>query len=178
MRGYDELTVMIEDIYKKMYREIFDANRTGDEDELDRVLKKWNYDSGEEDVYDDMARQKVLVIGKSEVEQKYLERIVESLNMDVGQFDFRLGYEHNFDFSTLKNSTTFSDVIVGAMGHKQKGGGDSNSAISELELNPYKYPNVVKCLTTANKLKITKQSFHDAILNTNAYAYMQLGLES
>lgn len=178
MRGYEELMVMIEDIHKKMYSEILDANRSGDEDEFNKVLKKWNYNFGEEDNYGDVARQKILVIGKSEVEQKYLERIVENLNMDAEQFDFKLGYEQNFDFSALKNSTTFSDVIVGAMGHKQKGGGDSNSAISELELNPDKYPHVVKCLTSAGKLKITKQSFQNAILNTNAYAYMQLGLES
>lgn len=65
MLGYDELMIIIKEINEKMYNEVLDANRSGDEDELDKVLKKWNYDTGEED-YVDVGRMKVLVLGKSE----------------------------------------------------------------------------------------------------------------
>lgn len=177
MRGYEELMVMIEDINKRMYNEILDANRSGDEDELNRVLKKWNYDSNEEDNYVDVGRMKVLVLGKSETQREYLEDVIRSLGMDVGQFEFIIDYEHGFDFAILKNSLSYSDVIVGGMGHMQKGGGDSSSAIANMESHPDIYPHTVRCVTSAGELKMTKKSFYRAVKETKAFEYKQREME-
>lgn len=177
MLGYDELMVKIDDIRERMYSEIFDANRSGDEGELDRVLKKWNYDSGEDDNYVDVGRMKVLVLGKSETQREYLEDVIRSLGMDVEQFEFVIDYEHGFDFNILKNSSTYSDVIVGGMGHKQKGGGDSSSAIANMESHSDIYPHTVRCVTASNELKMTKKSFYRAVKETKAYEYKQREVE-
>lgn len=91
--------------------------------------------------------------------------------MNVEQFEFVIDYEHGFDFDILKNSLTYSDVIVGGMGHKQKGGGDSSSAIANMESHPDIYPHTVRCMTSAKELKMTKKSFYRAVKETRAYDY-------
>lgn len=156
----------------QVHQELTTAMRGG-EDELAAVLKRWHYDyvANTTDDYTDQARKRVLVIGKAEVPEKYLRQEIVKLQLDPEKFDFILEYDHNYDFAQLKNSDKYADVIVGAMGHSQKGKGKSGSAISELMLHPEYYPHTIECRTSGGKLKITRQAFSDALKETILYQY-------
>lgn len=166
----EELNDIIIQIDDKLRSELYKANRGGEE-EIITALKRWHYNYENEDNFEEESNR-ILVVGKSEVEKKYLIKIIESLSLNPEDFNFILEYENNFDFGSLKNSKTYSDVIVGPMGHNQKGDRSAGSNIEEMVQNPDEYPNTIKCVTSGDKLKITSRSFQEALLKTNVYGRM------
>lgn len=169
MRDYDELSPIIAEIFENMQKEIYAANASMDEEKLDEVLKRWHYNSSVGN-YIEAKRPRVLIVGECKI--VVFNETIGELGFTPDQFDFIPHYDNRFDFSSLRFSDKYSDVLLGAMDHKKVGIGDNNSALSMFENHPDEYPNAIACRTKTGELKITKESLRNALMQTQAYAYM------
>ena len=84
--------------------------------------------------------------------------------------EFELDYTklHNYDFGNLRNSMTYSDVLVGPLPHKVEGIGSFSSFLAMVDSCPEEFPKVIR-LEASNELKITKESFKNGLLNTRLF---------
>ena len=169
MYDYEQLNPIITEIYKNMQGEIYVANASKDEERLNEVLKRWHYDN-EVGGYVEARKPRVLIIG--ECKGVVFRETIKELGLDSDQFEFIPHYDTRFDFSSLRFSDIYSDVVLGAMDHNKVGIGDNNSALSMFENHPDEYPNAIECRTKSGDLKITKESLSNALKQTQAYAYM------
>lgn len=169
MRDIDELTPIIEEQFERMREDIYNANRMG-EDELREALRKWNWteESTEQGVG---LPGRILVVGQSQVKEAELVRAALDCGFPAEDIDFVLGYKASYRFSTLEFSDTYSDVLFGPLPHSQDGKGSSSSIITQMEAAPDRWPNPVR-LTANRALKITKESFTQALKETRAYKQM------
>ena len=166
MLDHIELNEIIENLIAKITEEITCANRMGN---LDEVLKRYNYQV-DETAYYERNIAKILVIGGSEVKVNSLKKVIKAHNIDISRFEFILDYNEAsiFPMNTLKNNPKYCDIFMGPIPHKTKGMGNCNSIISEIEHNKSEYPKLTK-LIASNELKITKNSFEQALLNSVLY---------
>lgn len=170
MLGIDELSTLLDKIYNKITSEVTIANRGG-EQELRKVLEKYgiSYSNHTSYSYIDLASSKILIVGQVNIKDKDIKGICKTLSIDSNRLDY-IDYVEatNYDFSNLKYSNKYSDIIFGATPHKGKGIANNNSIITMLESNSSEYPNVIRAVSS-NELKITKTSFKDALKKTKIY---------
>ncbi len=170
VREIEELEEILEEIYAK----VMEANRR---DELDDLLVKWGFDdiTTPAPIFESFKGGKIVVLGQSEVKESVLLAIANSLGIEKSRFEFCLDYDlvKKYNFRKLCCAPQYRVVLVGPMPHKTAGTGDSSSAIAEMEANR-DYPRVVR-LSGSNALKITKNSFRDALQTLIAEEYIQKG---
>ena len=170
MLGIDELEVILDEIYNKIRREVTLANRLGI-DELNEVLKKYEVQTNnEEQLYIDLDRSKVLIVGNLSASKKDIEGICKSIGIDYDRLAF-VDYEQstNYNYEKLRYSNQYSDVIFGPMPYKAVGIGNNSSVITLLESNPKEYPKAIRAMA-GDALKLTKTSIKEALMKTRIYS--------
>lgn len=162
-----DLTIILEKVYQKLVKEIAEANV---ENRINEVLKKYGLQDEMVYPYYDIANSKILVVGDSAVSKDILINIARKYGIKENRIEFELDYTRltNYDFSKLKNSMTYSDVLVGPIPHKVEGIGGFSSFLAMTASNPEEFPKIIK-LESSNELKITKNSFINGLLNSRLY---------
>lgn len=163
-----DLIELSQKIYQKVLREVTEANA---ENKLNEILVKYGLvDEIEYPCYD-INNGKILVVGDSRVNKNDLIGIAKKYGIKESRLDFQLDYTrlHNYDFGKLRNSYTYSDVLVGPLPHKVEGIDGFSSFLAMVEANPEEFPMVIR-LETSNELKITKESFKNGLLQSRLYS--------
>lgn len=162
-----DLIEISQKIYQKVLREVTEANT---ENRINEVLIKYGLvDEIEYPCYD-INNGKILIVGDSRVNKNDLIGIAKKYGIKESRLEFQLDYTrlHNFDFGKLRNSYTYSDVLVGPLPHKVEGIDGFSSFLAMVESNPEEFPIVIR-LEASNELKITKESFKTGLLKTRLY---------
>ena len=162
-----DLTELSEKIYQKVLKEVVEASQNNSINEL---LKKYGLEDEIEYSYYDLNNSKILVVGDSRVSKDDLTAIAKKYGIRENRLEFELDYTrlHNYNFGNLKNSMTYSDVLVGPLPHKVAGIDGFSSFLAMVETCPEEFPKVIK-LEASNELKITKESFKTGLLETRLY---------
>ena len=94
-----------------------------------------------------------------------LVNIARKYGIKENRIEFELDYARltNYNFSKLRNSMVYSDVLVGPMPHKVEGIEGFSSFLAMTEANPEEFPKIIK-LESSNELKITKNTFRKVTL--------------
>lgn len=158
-----ELFPLIDEICDRIKREIIDANRVG---ELEEVLKKYEIEK-EEYYFCEPRIAKILVIGQTQTSIVDLKRVIKkfkNFGIDEDRFEFVLNYEDskNYPMESLRYNQKYSDIFIGPIPHKTNGMGDCSSILAKIKKNPGEYPKMTE-LKDSNGLKITKNSFEEAL---------------
>lgn len=163
-----DLLELSEKIYQKVLKEVTIAYS---ENKINEVLIKYGLIDEIEYPYYDINNGKILVVGDSRVNKNDLIGIAKQYGLKESRIDFQLDYIklHNFDFGNLRNSFTYSDVLVGPLPHKVEGIDGFSSFLAMVEANPEEFPKITR-LESSNELKITKESFKNGLLKTRLYS--------
>ncbi len=167
MNNSIDLIKLSEKIYEKILHEVAQAFA---ENKISELLIKYGLNEEIEYAYYDINNSKILVVGDSRVSKDDLIGIAKKYGISSNRFEFELDYKrlHNYDFGKLRNSLTYSDVLVGPLPHKTEGIEGFSSFLAMIDNNPGEFPKVTR-LETSNELKITKESFKNGLLNSRLY---------
>ena len=173
MNNKMDLAEILEKIYQKIEKEINDADQNGT---LNEVLKKYEFEefikTEEADGYSfyDKNKAKILIIGDSKVGKDILVAIAKNLGIREKKLEFELDYEKltNYNFEKLRYTYSYSDILIGPMPHKVLGIEGFSSFLAMVEKNQEEFPKTIR-LQSANELKITKESFKEALIKTRLY---------
>lgn len=162
-----DLSELSEKIYQKVLKEVVEASYNN---KISEVLEKYGLQDEIEYSYYDINNSKILVVGDSRVNKNDLIGIAKSVGIRENRLEFELDYTrlHNYDFGNLRNSMTYSDVLVGPLPHRVEGIDGYSSFLAMVEASPEDFPKVIR-LESANELKITKESFKNGLLNTRLF---------
>lgn len=162
-----DLSELSEKIYQKVLKEVVEASYNN---RINEVLLKYGLQDEIEYSYYDINNSKILVVGDSRVNKNDLIGIAKSIGIRENRLEFELDYTrlHNYDFGNLRNSMTYSDVLVGPLPHRVEGIDGYSSFLAMVEANPEDFPKIIR-LESANELKITKESFKNGLLNTRLF---------
>ena len=166
---YDELLnrTGLEDLLSVMLL----ANRTGT---LEDMLKS----IGQDDLLSDLGLvkstlvRKVVVIGESLVKEKRLRSFAREVcpESEGYEFEFKLTYNVKaYDFRKMQNNDSYLAVLAGPMPHSTTGKGDYSSVIARMENEPWQWPHLIRMTDASGSLKITNNSFKDALRELRAY---------
>lgn len=162
----EKLESVISDAMEFISHELYIANRSND---IENVLKKYHLEHLLSTAYEyyDRRDAKIIVIGQSQLNPSQMRLRIKKAGVKDEDVEIIDDYEKmtNIDFSFLKNSSKYSDVLIGPMPHKVKGIDGFSSLIALIENNPSEYPKLIK-LETNGELKITKTSLDEAISKT------------
>lgn len=167
MENKIDLIELSEKIYQKVIKEVTEASYNNN---IEEILKKYGLQDEIQYSYYDINNSKILVVGDSRVNKNDLIGIAKKMGIRENRLEFELDYNrlHNYDFSNLKNSMTYSDVLVGPLPHKVEGIEGFSSFLSMVDDSPEDFPKVIR-LEASNELKITKESFKNGLLNTRLF---------
>lgn len=117
-------------------------------------------------------KAKILIVGDLACRKDIVYQIAKKYEIDKDILEF-VSYEEstNYDFKKLKNTYSYSDVLVGPMAHKNNGIENCSSFIVNVEKNQENYPKLIKLQANqdSNNLKITKTALDNAFQNTRYY---------
>lgn len=133
-------------------------------------LKDHNFNTDDLDECDyNKKTVRLLIVGDSVLNKDDMCRILKRYGIDVKRVDFMLDYNKakNYRWGQIQYQFTYSDIIFGPLGHSASGKGDSSSLLTEMESGDG-WPNIVRA-SANNGLKITKESFERAIVQTEFY---------
>ena len=151
-------------------------NRAQEDNRIEEFMKKYCVVYEEEWMPVEKNRSKIMVFGalSGNISDYYLT--AKKLGIQKENIEFISDYNElkRYDVSNFKNSSSYSDIIVGPMPHKIAGMGDTSSFIAEMKNNPGEYPKVTEAVANS-KLKITKSSLEYALCNTRYYQKIILG---
>lgn len=162
-----DLAELAEKIYQKVLKEVAEASQTNN---VSEVLKKYGLEDEIEYTFYDLNNSKILVVGDSRVSKDDLIAIAKKYGINKNKLEFELDYNKltNYNFSNLRNSMNYSDVLVGPLPHKVEGIEGYSSFLAMVDHCPEEFPKVIR-LENANELKITKESFKTGLLETRLY---------
>lgn len=156
----------IEEVVEEFTEMLVFANRTGN---VSQILEKFgidchNYTPCEYEI------AKILVIGYPNVKITDLRKVVKEYGLDEKRFEFVIQESDikHYPMQSLKNNCRYSDIFIGPIPHKTTGMGNCSSIIAEIKNNQDQYPKLTE-LRDSNKLKISKKSFSNAILNSELF---------
>lgn len=109
-------------------------------------------------------KTRILVLGATSLDVNVMQGLAKKAGLEKECLNFHLDYNDNkrFDIDNLKYNSPYSGILIGPIAHKVIGLGDYNSAIDKITQEEG-YPPAVVMLTKSGTLKITKQSFNDAL---------------
>ena len=137
------------------------------EDTLEEFLTRIGYLSSKIGISQDRELAKtVLVIGASRVVKHHLRIIWDESNLNKYNIEFILDYNdiEKFDFKCLQHSLKYCAVLVGPMAHNQRGVEGYPSMIARMEEETDVYPHVIRIKNGRGELKISNNSFREALL--------------
>ncbi len=158
MLSVEELEELIDEITKR----ITIANRLGT---LDQVLDAMGmHDLIEPQVVDGDKKGKIVVLGDSDVDEKYLLITAGKLGIDKKRFEFCLEYDalQKYNYRKLQYSDNYRVVLVGPMPHSAYEKGNSGSIIAEMESRQDMYPRIIR-VGKGSELKISKSGFKETL---------------
>ena len=169
MLNYKELSALIKTVTTQVEQEIILANRTGS---LDNILDKYNAEESKYSFCEPRA-SKVLVIGETSTSLASLIGIIKRYGISLDRFEFALGYDNakNYPMDTLKYNSKYCDIFAGPMPHKTNKMGKCSSILADIQNHQEEYPKLTK-LIACGELKITKQSFEEALRNSQLMKMM------
>lgn len=167
MENKIDLIELSEKIYQKVIKEVTEASYNN---AIEEVLKKYGLQDEIQYSYYDINNSKILVVGDSRVNKNDLIGIAKKMGIRENRLEFELDYTrlHNYDFGNLKNSMTYSDVLVGPIPHSVEGIDGFSSFLVMVEAYPEDFPKIIR-LEASNELKITKETFKNGLLNTRLF---------
>lgn len=150
---------------------ISEFNQAVMNDSLEELIEKYDLVSENREMFIVNQRtQKILVIGALQIDRKDLEKVCRVYRIPIKRVDFLDDYSKlsGFSVETLRYSSVYSDVLIGAVPHKITDLGDSSSIITKIKQNPKDYPKLI-VLSANRKFKITKNNFEKALKQTRLY---------
>lgn len=162
-----DLVTISQKIYEKVIKEVSQAYQ---DNKLEEVLIKYGLQDKVEYSYYDMNSAKILIVGDSAISKDLMITLARKCGIRENKLEFELDYTrlHNYNFGNLRNSLTYSDVLVGPLPHKVEGIEGFSSFLAMADANPKDFPKITR-LESSNGLKITKESFKKALLETQLY---------
>ena len=168
MFSVEELEELIDEIAKR----ITIANRTGT---LAQVLDALGmHDLIEPQIVDGDKKGKIVVLGASDVDEKFLLITAGKLGIDKKRFEFCLEYDdlQKYNYRKLQYSDNYRVVLVGPMPHSAHEKGDSGSIIAEMESRQDMYPRIIR-VGKGPELKITKSGFKETLSHLISEGYIE-----
>lgn len=167
----EELDTLINEVLNKIQLELIRGNA---QDELDKVLTKYGLSELFEsvspscDFYKTNIRgTKILVLA---VEFPNVDRwkltAKKKFNISQDRIEFQV-IKNNFDYGKLRNTSAYSDIIVGPVPHKGVGIGDNSSFLAEVERHREEYPKVHRMQDGTGTLMWSQAAFERCLANTN-----------
>lgn len=156
--GIDEIEELLDEIRVRVLR----ANREGTLDQL--LASMGMHDLIEVKAQPGNKNGKIVIIGASDVDEKYLLITAGKLGIDKSRFEFYLDYDaiQKYNFRKLQYSDKYRLILVGPMPHSTTGKADSSSVIAEMEKCQDMYPRIIR-MGSGNELKISKTGFRDVL---------------
>ena len=159
----------LEEILAHVYERVSQANEDGT---LHQVLGLLGL-QGLVDIEDDFdvgacdaGYGDILVLGNSSVKKEVLQAIALDMGYDRARFHF-VAYDEvtNFDFSNIRNSSSYAAVMCGPVPHKAGEMGDTSSILEELRHAENGFPPLAEMRESggAGELKISKTTFRAAL---------------
>lgn len=107
----------------------------------------------------------IVVLGDSQVSVGKLRSIAEREGADPDDIEFCLEYDRleRYNFAKLRDKDIYRVVLFGPGPHSTPGKGKSESAINEMKSHPDIYPPIIEVREHGGPLKITANSFREAI---------------
>ena len=107
---------------------------------------------------------KILVLGASALDEKTMNGIAKQYGFKKEDFDYMLDYDKVKNFAGRSNNLCkYSAVILGACPHKVQNLGDWSSLIEKCK-NTDGMPIAIDARSRSGELKVTKESFREALL--------------
>lgn len=163
--SHKELISVIDEVTNQISKRIFIENAQGS---LYDYLEKINLEFllMDDSYYKFVIpnRSKILIIGY-QIKKDVLAQEAKKQGFDAKRIDF-VEYHSGFDIKNLQYSQVYTDVLIGPIPHKARNIGESSSIIAMIEEQQEKYPKLIKLTNLGGELKITKNSFVDALYKT------------
>ena len=168
--NHENFTELQNAILDRIHLELIRSNAN---DELEKVLEKYNLNSFYEasipccDFYrSNTKRAKILVIAIEIPNIDEWRLRAKKLGVPNDRIEF-MAIKSNFDYSFLRNSIAYSDVIVGPVPHKGVGIGDNTSFLTAAEHHPEEFPKVHKMQDGNGHLILSQSAFIKCLNDTN-----------
>ena len=167
----EELDTLINDILNKIQLDLIRGNA---QDELDKVLAKYGlselYESVSPscDFYKNNIRGTKILVLACELPNvdKWKLTAKKKFNIPQDRIEFQV-IKNNYDYGKLRNTSAYSDIIVGPIPHKGVGIGDNSSFLAEVENHREEYPKVHRMQDGNGTLMISQSAFEKCLANTN-----------
>ena len=110
---------------------------------------------------------KIIVIGAISTKDKNAYDCLKLLGINRANVEFYTDYKKikNINFSFLKNTAKYSDILVCSIPHKMVGIEGYANFVTMIEKNQTEFPKLIKI----GNLKYSKNAFISALLETNYY---------
>ncbi len=110
---------------------------------------------------------KILVLGATALDEKTMNGIAKQYGFMKNDFDYMLDYDKIKSFTGRSNKLgKYSAIILGACPHKVQNLGDWSSLIDKCK-NMEGMPIAVDARSRSGELKVTKESFRQALIGIN-----------
>lgn len=110
--------------------------------------------------------RRIVVLGDTRTGVGKLRAIAAAAGLDPDDFEFCLDYDRlkHYNFGKLRDRDNYRAVLYGPGPHSTPGKGTSSSAIEEMKEYPQIYPPLIEIRDRSGELKITTNSFRQAVL--------------
>lgn len=128
----------------------------------------------ENDVFETNPKGKILIIGESSLAVKHIQGVLKSLDIPKERVELVLDHKaaKSYHYSHLQYNTNYRLILMGPIPYSTEDERNSLSIITEIETQPG-YPKVIK-LSDNHKLKITKTSLKNALINEINSGYVEV----
>lgn len=109
--------------------------------------------------------KQIVVLGDTQVSVDKLRSIAKREGVESESIEFCLEYDKlkHYDFSKFRDKEVYRAVLFGPGPHSTPGKGNSSSAMEKMKGSSDTYPPVIEIRERGGALKITANSFKDAI---------------
>lgn len=137
------------------------------EEDLHYLINKYGIHFEDEPAYVNTHQMKILVYGSLAGNVNEYKMVARKLGINEDRIVFENDYTKltNYDVARLRNSTQYSDIIIGPNPHSQKGIDGYSSFAAMVRENPSEFPRCIEAKSN-NKFKITKSNFRESLLET------------
>lgn len=142
---------------------------------VDEFLEKYGIVFDEECIPVNVRTMKIIVFGDLAGNVNDYRMAAKKMGIDPGNIDFENDYARltNFDSEKLKDSFTYSDLIMASNPHKVKNLGEFNSFTSKIKAEQSRYPRLVVS-QDPHSLKLSITGFKECLLRTRYFENLEI----